>query len=86
MRIKPFIKFHSISEGKIDNFLFYHKITKFTKDDMNAIHDHFQDIAIEYNIEDNTQTGYIEENEVKNQYFIGLAANAYIEINLFAKK
>jgi hypothetical protein len=66
--------------------------SKFNKEEMDDLYDAFQDIAHEYNIKDMTikTSSHITSNfdddpdtgEI-NQYIIGLARNAYIDIRLF---
>lgn len=66
--------------------------SKFNKDEMDDLYDAFQDIAHEYNIKDMTikTSSHIpsdfdddpDTGEI-NQYIIGLARNAYIDIRLF---
>ena len=66
--------------------------SKFTQEDMDELHEIFQDFAVTYNIKDMTiKTSSLipsqfdddpDTGEV-NQYFIGQARNAFIDIRLF---
>jgi hypothetical protein len=66
--------------------------SKFNQEDMDELHEIFQDFATEYNIKDMTiKTSSLipsqfdddpDTGEV-NQYFIGQARNAFIDIRLF---
>jgi hypothetical protein len=66
--------------------------SKFNQEDMDELHEIFQDFAITYNIKDMTiKTSSLipsqfdddpDTGEV-NQYFIGQARNAFIDIRLF---
>jgi hypothetical protein len=66
--------------------------SKFTQEDMDELHDLFQDFAITYNIKDMTiKTSSLIPSQFDddpdtgeiNQYFIGQARNAFIDIRLF---
>ena len=66
--------------------------SKFTQEDMDELHDLFQDFAITYNIKDMTiktssliPTQFDDDPDTGeiNQYFIGQARNAFIDIRLF---
>ena len=66
--------------------------SKFTQEDMDELHEIFQDFAITYNIKDMTiKTSSLIPSQFDddpdtgeiNQYFIGQARNAFIDIRLF---
>jgi len=66
--------------------------SKFTQEDMDELNDLFQDFAITYNIKDMTiKTSSLIPSQFDddpdtgeiNQYFIGQARNAFIDIRLF---
>jgi len=66
--------------------------SKFTQEDMDELHEIFQDFALEYNIKDMTiKTSSLIPSQFDddpdtgeiNQYFIGQARNAFIDIRLF---
>ncbi len=66
--------------------------SRFNQEDMDELHEIFQDFAIEYNIKDMTiKTSSLIPSQFDddpdtgeiNQYIIGQARNAFIEIRLF---
>ncbi len=66
--------------------------SKFNQEDMDELHEIFQDFAIEYNIKDMTiKTSSLIPSQFDddpdtgeiNQYIIGQARNAFIDIRLF---
>jgi len=69
--------------------------SKFNQEDMNELHEMFQDFAITYNIKDMTiKTSSLipsrfdddpDTGEI-NQYIIGQARNAFIDIRLFSNE
>jgi hypothetical protein len=69
--------------------------SKFTQEDMDELHEIFQDFAITYNIKDMTmKTSSLIPSQFDddpdtgeiNQYFIGQARNAFIDIRLFSNE
>lgn len=69
--------------------------SKFTQEDMDELHDLFQDFAITYNIKDMTiKTSSLISSQFDddpdtgeiNQYIIGQARNAFIDIRLFSNE
>ena len=58
-------------------------LSNFTKDDIKELYDIFQDFAIEYSIREVEEEINLDKEEEQNQYYIGVAKNAYIEMYLF---
>ena len=69
--------------------------SKFTQEDMDELHEMFQDFAVTYNIKDMTiKTSSLIPSQFDddpdtgeiNQYIIGQARNAFIDIRLFSNE
>ncbi len=59
------------------------RVSDFTKDDVRELYDIFQDFAIEYSIREAEKEIDLDKEEEQNQYYVGVAKNAYIEMYLY---
>lgn len=59
------------------------RVSDFTKDDVKELYDIFQDFAIEYSIRESEMEINLDKEDEHNQYYVGVAKNAYIEMYLF---